>query len=72
MSVTLYSTGCPLCKRLESMLVSKGINHNIVEGEDSILDLGYSSAPLLKIDSDDGDSSVYTFYKAQNWVQNFA
>lgn len=63
--VTLYSTGCPNCKALEAMLNKKHVEYEIINSEEEIMKLGYSSAPLLKI----GDQ-VKTFYQAVVWVNS--
>lgn len=63
-TITVYSTGCPNCKMLESMLDGKGIKYEVNNSEQAILDLGYSSAPLLKVGEE-----VFTFYQAVKWLQ---
>ena len=65
--ITLYSTGCPNCKSLATMLDNKGIKYDINESEQAILDLGFSSAPLLQVGNE-----VLTFYQAIKWVSNYS
>ena len=61
--ITLYSTGCPNCKSLESILDRKGIVYTIINSEEEIIKLGFSSAPLLKVGEE-----VMTFYQAVKWL----
>lgn len=61
--ITLYSTGCPNCKTLAGILDKKNISYEIIESEQAIIDLGYSSAPLLQVGEE-----VLTFYQAIKWL----
>ena len=59
MSVTLYSTGCPKCRILETKLNQKNIGFNINKDEDEMIKRGFQSLPMLEVDGklmDFGDS----------------
>ena len=66
MDVTIYSTRCPQCNMLESNLKRKNIPFTLVEGAGPIRELGYKSAPLLKV-----DDKIMTFAEAVRWVNAF-
>lgn len=63
MSVVLYTTGCPKCKILEAKLAQKGISFSIEENLDEMIELGYQSAPLLKV-----DDNIMEFGAAVKWA----
>lgn len=52
MKITLYSVpGCGRCIMLKTLLNSKNIDFTLVENADKeIQELGFMSAPILKID----------------------
>ena len=62
--ITLYTTGCPQCKVLEKMLNDKGITYGVVNDEQVMIDMGFTSAPMLTI-----DGKVYTFKEAMAWLR---
>lgn len=61
--VILYSTGCPKCNVLEKKLKAKNIEYVLVEGEQAILDKGFSDAPLLEV-----DGKYLDFVPANAWI----
>lgn len=61
--IILYSTGCPKCNVLEKKLKAKNIEYVLVEGEQAILDKGFSDAPLLEVDGEYLD-----FVTANAWI----
>lgn len=61
--VEFYTIDCPKCSVLEKKLKEKGIEFKTIKGEDEINKLGYSSAPLLKV-----DNTVMEFFTAVAWV----
>ncbi len=65
MEVTLYSTGCPQCNVLKQKLDKKGISYNVETDIDKIIELGFKTAPVLKVDSE-----VMNSQQAFNWVLN--
>lgn len=61
--VTLFSTNCPKCRVLEQKLNQKNINFNKNSDMDEVIEKGFMSAPVLKIDD------VYLdFTSAVKWV----
>ena len=63
----LYSTGCPKCNVLEKKLKSKNVDFVIETDIDSIVKMGYTSAPILWYRNSD---KYYTFTEAVNFVNN--
>ena len=63
----LYSTGCPKCNVLEKKLKSKNVDFVIETDIDSIVKMGYTSAPILWYRNSD---KYYTFAEAVNFVNN--
>lgn len=45
----LYTTGCPRCTVLKAKLNQKGLNFEIVEDIQEMLQLGIKTAPMLKV-----------------------
>ena len=48
--ITLYTTYCPKCIILEKKLNAARIDYKIEDNIDTMLELGITSAPMLKID----------------------
>lgn len=65
MSVTLYSTNCPRCKVLAQKLMDKGVEFNISEDVDEMIQRGFRSAPVLDVDGEAMDFST-----AVKWVDS--
>ena len=63
----LYSTGCPKCNVLEKKLKSKNVDFVIETDIDSIVKMGYTSAPILWYRNSD---KYYTFTEEVNFVNN--
>lgn len=61
--ITLYSTGCPLCKILEQRLKQKHIDFAVIYGEEPIIKLGLSYAPVLNV-----GQKYYNFAEAMAWM----
>ena len=49
MATTLYTTGCPQCKVLESKLTDKNIDFQKITDIDDMLNKGITSAPVLEV-----------------------
>lgn len=64
--VTLYTTGCPKCRVLETKLDMKKILYNKVTDIDTMEKLGFSSAPILEVDGE-----FKEFGEANKWVTNY-
>ena len=50
--ITLYSNGCPMCNRLETMLINADVGYNKVSALSKIMDtastVGISSLPFIE------------------------
>ena len=62
--ITLYSTGCPKCKVLETKLNNKNIEFNVNTDVDEMLQQGIKGAPALKLN----DGKIMNFTDAVKWV----
>ena len=50
MEVVLWKTpGCPRCKGVSQQLAAKGIKFSQNEDADKLVDLGFTSAPILQV-----------------------
>lgn len=67
MNLTLYSTHCPQCKVLQSKLDQAGLEYNLVEDQDVMIEKGFMSAPILEV-----DGAVLNFSKAIQWIKEMA
>lgn len=63
--IVLFSTGCPKCRVLEQKLNQKNIDFTISDDIDEVIEKGFMSAPILKIDDEYLD-----FGNAVKWVNN--
>lgn len=61
--VTIYSTGCPKCKILETKLNQKNVNYNVIDDTDVMVDKGFQSLPMLEVDGE-----LMDFGDAVRWV----
>lgn len=48
--IELFSTGCPRCMVLEKKLNQKSIQFTKNDNIDELIQKGYSTAPVLKVD----------------------
>lgn len=65
--IILYSTNCPNCKTLETLLNRKGIIYDLqVKEPEEMVEMGFFSAPMLIVNDVPMD-----FYKAYHWLQDF-
>lgn len=62
--ITLYSTGCPRCKVLESALDAKNITYEKITDEEEIINKGYLTIPILDV-----DGKAMAFPEAYNYVK---
>jgi len=63
MKVTLYSTNCPRCIVLEKKLNQKNIEFDLVSDEDTMINKGFMTAPMLEVGNE-----VYDFKGAVDWL----
>lgn len=62
----LYSTGCPKCKILEGRLEKDGIEFQISDNVDFLIEQGYQNAPVLQI-----NGTLYTFSQAMSLLHEY-
>ena len=48
--IVLYTTGCPVCKMLKDRLDQAGVSYEIEEDANKMIELGFKSAPMLRVD----------------------
>lgn len=65
--ITLFSTECPKCKVLERKLNNKNIAFEKSSNIQEVIDKGFMSAPILKV-----DNVYYDFKQGVDWVNNEA
>lgn len=64
--ITLYTRYCPMCKVLETKLKEKNISYEIVDDEDKIIEMGFKSVPVLKV-----DDNIMLMKDALQWVKKY-
>ena len=64
MNVKFYSTHCPKCRVVETLLKQKGIKYEEDNDVQHMLDLGVQSAPQLCVDGE-----LMDFSKAVTWLK---
>lgn len=63
--ITLFSTGCPRCNVLRKKLEAANIDYSVSNDINEVVEQGFMSAPVLKVDDDYMD-----FGQAIKWVNN--
>ena len=61
--ITVYSTGCPRCKIIETKLKEKNIDFTVNDNIDEMSELGIMSVPVLSI-----DGKLFQFKEANDWI----
>lgn len=61
--VTLYTTHCPKCKILEKKLKEKKIKYQEIADVDTMIAMGFRSAPYLQV-----DEATMDFAEANKWL----
>ena len=65
-SITLFSTHCPKCLILDKKLKEKGITFNVITDMNTIIETGFKTVPLLKV-----DDKIMEFSEAIQWVRTY-
>ena len=65
MDIILYTTHCPKCNVLEKKLSSKNISYTTEENIKELINLGFFTAPILRI-----DDTFLDFKNACEWVNS--
>lgn len=65
MKVILYSNHCPKCEMMKKMLDMKNISYDIFDNEDEMIKMGFSSMPMISI-----DSKIMDFSDGISWIKN--
>lgn len=61
----LYSTGCPQCAGLKSMLDGRGYTYEVCSDIQTMLEKGISAVPMLEV-----DGTLMSFKVAVQWINN--
>lgn len=64
--VTLYSTGCPNCRALKSILNEKQVPYSEINSVDEMLALGIQKVPVLLVDGE-----LLDYKAAINWANTY-
>lgn len=67
--LTIYTTGCPKCKILESKLTTAQEEYTTVSDIETMQALGLMSVPWLKIETED-TTEYLDFLQAVQWINN--
>ena len=62
--ITLYSTHCPTCCIIEKKLKSKGIEFELFDDEDAMIEKGFKEVPKLEV-----DGVLMDFKEANEWIK---
>lgn len=65
--ITLYSTGCPKCKVLESKLAAKNIAFRKVDDREEMMKKEIFQVPVLEIDDE-----IMGFVAANEWINSYS
>ena len=67
MTAILYSTHCPKCVVLEKKLEKAGIEFEVCDDEKVMEEYGFTSLPMLQI-----DTNILDFSAAIKWVGEYS
>lgn len=63
MMIKLYTTHCPKCSILEKKLNNNNIKYEIIEDKDLLIELGFTTVPILEV-----DNNFMDFKQANEWI----
>lgn len=64
MSITLYTTHCPKCEVLYKKLETAGLQFDVCEDVEELMNLGFKTVPILKV-----DDKFLDFKQAVDWIK---
>ncbi len=64
MKIILYSNDCPKCKILKERLDSKGVDYEICNDIDLMIEKGFRSMPILEV-----NEKIMNYLEAINWTK---
>ena len=67
MNLKFYTTHCPMCSILQKKLDNAGLQYEICEDTQKMLDLGFTSMPMLEIDN----CNTLSFKQACDWINDY-
>ena len=59
----LYSTNCPKCNVVHKKLTHAGLDFEVTNNIEELINMGITAAPVLKVDDE-----YLNFMEAVNWV----
>lgn len=65
--ITLYTTGCPRCKVLETKLNQAGMKFGVVNDPKKIMEMGFVTAPVMTV-----DGKPFGFKEAINYLNDYS
>ena len=65
MKITLYSTGCPQCKTLKSLLDKRDIEYEVITDENVMIEKGFTKVPMIEVDGE-----IMNYSEAFKWINN--
>ena len=65
--ITLYTTGCPRCKVLETKLNQTGLKFGVVNDPKKIIEMGFVTAPVMTV-----DGKPFGFKEAINYLNDYS
>lgn len=62
--IVVYSTHCPQCMSLCKLLEMKHIEYELIENKELMIQLGFKSAPMLKV-----NEKILDYSQAKEWIK---
>lgn len=66
-NVIVYTSNppCPKCKVLKKKLDDTGIEYDVFDNVEEMIDMGIENVPMIKV----GDSELMNFKEAVDWIK---
>lgn len=65
--ITLFTTGCPNCEKLENLLRDNGFGFIIEKNVQEVIDKGFTQAPVLKVENE--ETNYYNYVSAVKLIR---